>query len=113
MHSPSWASPWRRLPALAVIGLSLSTAFTGWLIAGFSGLTYMLLFAVLCVPGLPLGFALFGRDHVAGWLAGLLFGYAVTSFAWWVVIFFGQPSTFGFASSWGLSVFALWAITRP
>ena len=68
--------------------------------AGAAGLAYLLLFVLVLVPGLPLGFAFFGRRHAAGWIAGALFGYAAMSIAWWAVVFVRIPSTAAFALAW-------------
>jgi hypothetical protein len=74
-----------------------------WLIAGISGLFYALLLALATVPGLPIGFALFGRKHAGGWIAGILFGYATTSLIWWAVVFTHAPSTTAFVGTWTLA----------
>jgi hypothetical protein len=68
--------------------------------AGPPGLAYLLLFALVVATGLPLGFALFGRGHAAGWIAGALFGYAAMSLAWWAVVFARIPSTAAFVGAW-------------
>ena len=49
-------------------------------------LLYVLLFAALCAPGLPLGFSLFGRRHAAGWVAGGLIGYAAMAVVLWGLV---------------------------
>lgn len=49
-------------------------------------LLYVLLFGVMCVPGLPIGLALFGRRHVAGWISGCLLGYAVIAVVLWALV---------------------------
>ncbi len=59
--------------------LILSSAWVVLAVGGPSGIVYALLFALATIPGLPLGFALFGRRHAAGWIAGTLFGYALTA----------------------------------
>ena len=43
------------------------------------------------VPGLPVGFALFGRRQAAGWIAGGLIGYVLTAVALWIAIAAGVP----------------------
>ena len=60
---------------------------------------------------MPLGFTLFGHDHAAGWIAGMLLGYSAISFAWWAVVFTGHPSSFAFAASWAVTGLVLWACT--
>ena len=63
-----------------------------------------LLFALATIPGLPLGFALFGRRHVGGWVAGLVLGYALTALAWWAVGFFQFVSTPAFIGVWAIAL---------
>jgi hypothetical protein len=99
--------------ALALIVLAVSTIGALWMIDGFPGLVYFLLFAILSAGGLPLGFALFGRRHAAGWIAGFLLGYSTISFAWWLVVATGHPSLLAFLVSWALGGLLLWATTRP
>jgi hypothetical protein len=103
----------RNIFIAALIALLFATAAAVWVIDGVSGITYTFLFVVICIPGLPLGFALFGRGHAAGWLAGMLFGYAAISFAWWVVVFSGHSSTWAFVVSWAMAGLAMWTIMRP
>ena len=68
---------------------------------------YALVYALACVPGLPLGFALFGRGHAAGWIAGAVMGYALTALALWAPIFLGVPSLLTFMGAWiGVTVVA-------
>src|SRR5262249_46334347 len=97
----------------AVIALAVSSALTMWAIGGRSGIVYTLLFAIIAAPGLPLGFALFGRHHAAGWIAGLLFGYSTMCFVWWAGVFSGLPSLFIFGASWCATALVLSAITWP
>src|SRR5262249_53137208 len=99
--------------ALALIVLALSTIGALWVIDGFSGLVYFLLFVLISACGLPLGFALFGRRHAAGWIAGFLLGYSTISFAWWLVVATGHSSLVAFSVSWALAGFLLWMTTRP
>ena len=53
---------------------------------------YLLLFASFCLPGLPLGFALFGRRHAAGWISGALIGYATMGVVLWGLVQVGGAS---------------------
>ena len=69
---------------------------------------YAVLYAAAALPGLPLGWRLFGRQHPAGWIAGALMGYALTAFAIWAVIRAGIPSAIGFAVAWGLLCRVTW-----
>src|SRR4051794_9299511 len=78
----------------AVFGLAVT------LLAWPPGLRYAAIYAVALCPGLPLGFALFGWRHPAGWVAGALLGYFVTSLAIWVAIASGHPSALAFTAGW-------------
>jgi len=70
------------------------------------------LLALTAVPGLPLGFALFGKRHVVSLLIGTTLGYAITSLAWWAVVFFGHASTWAFVDAWVVAALVSWAIAR-
>ena len=50
-----------------------------WISTGAAGVLYLPLYALATLPGLPLGFALFGRRHAAGWIGGALLGYGLTA----------------------------------
>ena len=82
------------------------------MIAGAAGLGYALLFLLFGLPGLPLGFALFGRRHPASWIAGIAFGYALTTLAWWLVIFVGIPATWTFVGAWAALNVVTWTAGR-
>lgn len=99
------------LPLVALVVL-LSVFGTFWVLAGWTGLAYLGLFLLLGVPGLPLGFALFGRRHPAGWLAGLTLGYALTSLVWWTVVFQGYATTPAFVTAWAAAAVAARLGTR-
>ena len=66
-------------------------------------LVYGVLFVLAAAAGLPLGFAVFGRRHAAGWIAGALFGYAVTAVAVWVPIRLGLASPLAFMIAWAIA----------
>ena len=101
-----------RARALGVV-LILSSAWVVWSAGGVGGAAYVPLFALATVPGLPLGFALFGRRHAAGWIAGALLGYTLTSAACWAVLFLGLASTPAFVLGWGVVGAATWlGVTR-
>lgn len=71
----------------------------GWLVAllaGAHGFLYVALLLLACLPGLPVGFVLFGRHHAAGWIAGMVLGYAITALACWAVVYARVPSTAAF-----------------
>ncbi len=96
--------------ALAAFALCLAAA--AWMLAnGPAGWLYLLLYAAAVAPGLPLGFALFGRDHAGGWIAGVLAGYALISFAVWAAIALRVPSALAFAFAWIIAGAAVWLVT--
>jgi hypothetical protein len=72
------------------------------LAAGLPGVAYALAYALALIPGLPLGIALFGRNHPAAWVCGALLGYGLTQLALWAVITAGAASGAGFLAGWGL-----------
>jgi hypothetical protein len=69
---------------------------------------YCLFYAAAAAAGLPIGWRLFGRGNPAGWVAGALIGYALTSIALWVPIAAGVPSGPAFAASWAVVCAAAW-----
>jgi hypothetical protein len=73
-------------------------------------LLYFGIYLLALVPGLPLGFALFGRRHAAGWIAGALFGYVLTAFAIWAVVFARMPSALVFVAAWIAITILAWAV---
>lgn len=105
----------RRSIALAIFCLALLAS--AWLIGGAGALIYLLIYLLALVPGLPIGFALFGRDHAGGWIAAGVVGYALTAFAMWAPIAAHVPSWLMFITSWalvsGLSWFGCRRIRTP
>lgn len=95
-----------------VAALALSVVATFWVLAGTSGLAYLALFLLVCIPGAPLGCALFGRRHLAAWIAALPLGYVLTTLAWWAVIFAGHANTAAFVAAWLAVTLAAWLGTR-
>ena len=71
-------------------------------------LLYAALFVLTLAPGLPLGWALFGRRHAAGWICGATIGYALTSLALWVPVRVGTPRASFFIASWLAMVVVSW-----
>jgi len=78
------------------------------LIGGLGGAAYAVVVVLSAVPGLPLGFLLFGRRHVAGWLAGFPFGYAVTALSIWLAIVVGASALPAMLAVWALVTATLW-----
>src|SRR5262245_15403872 len=81
-------------------------------VASLAFLLYMFVFAIAALPGLPLGWLLFGRRHPAGWVAGTLVGYALSAFAVWIPIGAGVPSVPAFAVFWLALSAATWFFAR-
>ena len=77
-----------------------------------AALLYALVFVCALLPGLPLGFALFGRRQAAGWIAGALFGYMLTALGIWAAVFIGVPSPLAFVVAWIAAIVFAW-IVRP
>ena len=88
---------------IAALGVTFAVCLAAvlWISSGAAGLLYLPLYALAVLPGLPLGFALFGRRHGAGWIAGALLGYGLTQLTLWAVIVSGYAS--------GLLAVAAWA----
>ncbi|HEU4934954.1 MAG TPA: hypothetical protein VFT39_00775 [Vicinamibacterales bacterium] len=103
--------------SLALTVFSIALLGFAWMIGGAGAWMYLLIYLLALAPGLPLGFALFGRHHAAGWIAAAIIGYALTAFAIWMPIAARKPSVVTFAASWvlvsALSFFACRRMTKP
>jgi len=76
----------RAVPTLAAVLVAAILALA-WVIAGgLSGWLYVAAFVLVAGAGLPVGFALFGRRHAAGWIAGAVLGYGLTAFVWGLAV---------------------------
>lgn len=96
---------------IAALLLAAVVGALAWRWAGPGGLLYLLIYTATALPGLPLGFALFGRRHAAGWIAGTLCGYALTSLALWLPVEFGRADGTWASLAWGsLSAVTWWAL---
>ena len=96
-------------PLALAIALSLAvTALVFWC-GGPAGLAYLALYLLALVPGLPIGWRLFGKAQPAGWVAGALIGYGLTALALWVPLRFGAPMTPAFVFAWLVVLLAAWA----
>ncbi len=73
---------------------------------------YGLIFALALVPGLPLGFALFGRRHAVGWIGGAVLGYALTALSVWFPVRLGTPRVGGFVAAWAVVTACSWLAAR-
>jgi hypothetical protein len=97
------------IAGIALAGALLAVA---GLLGGARGVAYLIIIPVLCLPGLPLGFALFGARHPAGWLSGILLGYATTTLVWWSALFLGWPSQAALGAMWFAALLASLAAGR-
>jgi hypothetical protein len=85
----------------AAIALAVSVLGLAWILGhGAAGLGYVALFALLLLPGLPLGFYLFGARHAAGWIAGGLIGYALSAVVLWVPADLGLTAQVWLPGAW-------------
>lgn len=82
------------------------------LAAGASGLLYFMVYALATLPGLPIGFAVFGRRHGGGWILGAILGYFLTTIALWVAIAWRLPSAPTFIAAWLLVLALAWVVGR-
>jgi hypothetical protein len=99
----------RLVNALSVtLGISFLALVT-WC-GGARGLVYAALYGVALVPGLPIGWRLFGRRHPAGWVSGAIVGYGLTSLALWLPIRLGYPASWAFVIAWAAVTIAAWGI---
>lgn len=93
---------------LAASILALTWVFSG----GPAGWLYLIVHALAVAPGLPVGLALFGRRHAAGWIGGALLGYGLTQLALWAAIVSGDASAAAFVVVWLLLCGLMWAVGR-
>ena len=103
--------------ALALAVFCIALLGSAWMIGGAGAWIYLLIYLAALVPGVPLGVALFGRNHAGAWIAAAVIGYALTAFAIWIPIAARMPSAITFATSWAivtaLSWFACRRVTTP
>jgi hypothetical protein len=93
--------------------LTGSILVLAWMFGGgLSGWLYGVIYLLAVLPGLPLGFALFGRRHAAAWIGGALLGYGLTQLAIWAVIAAGLASPTAFVVAWLIVTAASWAAAR-
>ena len=77
-----------------------------------SAVAYALVYLLAVVPGLPLGFAVFGRRHAAGWILGAGLGYVATAMALWAAVDAGVPRGPVFVLAWAAATGCAWLATR-
>ncbi len=106
-----WAAP---TAGAALAGIVAGLAW--YLGDGLAGLLYAMTYLLALVPGLPVGFALFGRKQATGWVAGGLVGYVLTAVALWIAIAAGVPRVPAMLASWAAVSAAAWVpylLLRP
>ncbi len=93
--------------------LAASVLVLSWIFAGGpAGWAYLVIYGLALVPGLPVGWSLFGRRQPAGWISGALMGYGLTQIALWAAIASGAASPSGFAVAWVLVALVSGAVAR-
>jgi hypothetical protein len=89
-----------RSPAALWLSLSALVLTSVWAVGqGPGALLFPVVYAALVLPGVPLGFALFGRQHPAGWIAGAILGYALAVLGIWAAAAIGMPGRGAFAGT--------------
>ena len=68
-----------RLWPIAALALGVAVSGLSWHWGEVPGLQYLAVYLLSLIPGLPLGFAVFGSRHAVGWVAGALLGYGLTA----------------------------------
>lgn len=96
----------------SVLVVAICTGIVAVIIAGPWALAYIALYILATVPGWPLGRALFGRQHPAGWIAGALIGYGLTCLALWGVLALHVASLVIFSLAWAGTTAISWALVR-
>ena len=95
----------------SVLALAATLVMALYAVGGWSGLLYLIVFIIAVQPGLPLGFALFGREQPAGWLAGIALGYALAVITLWAAIRLRATSGVEFLVAIGAATLMSWAAT--
>jgi hypothetical protein len=85
---------------IAATLLGASVVAVAVALAGGWGPVYIAVYLLATLPGWPLGKALFGHRHAAGWIVGVVVGYALTSLALAASIRMGFQSGVALASAW-------------
>jgi hypothetical protein len=96
-----------RSPATLWLALGALVLTSVWAVGqGPGALLFPLVYAALVLPGVPLGFALFGRRHPAGWIAGAILGYALAVLGIWAAAAIGMAGGRGFTGTIALITIA-------
>lgn len=97
-----------------LIGISIIVlAGLACLLAGPAALAYLAFYLAALLPGLPIGFTLFGRRHGAGWVFGLLIGYALTALTVGLPVQLGLQWRWAPVLAWLLLLTVAWVLPRP
>jgi hypothetical protein len=96
---------------VTVIALAAALALSLFAVGGWSGPPYLIVLIIAVQPGLPLGFALFGRRQPAGWLAGIAIGYALAVVTLWAAIRLRATSGIELLVAIGAATLFSWAAT--
>ena len=92
---------------LALFLVSVAASF--WVLGdGGAGWLYVLIYIAAVLPGMRVGFALFGRSHVGGWIAGALIGYTLANLAAWGAIEVHHATATGFVIAVALVALLTW-----
>ncbi|TAK16982.1 MAG: hypothetical protein EPO35_04275 [Acidobacteria bacterium] len=92
----------------------LLVAASLWILGdGSSGWLYAFVYLGAVAPGFRIGFALFGRRHAAGWIAGALFGYTLANLALWAAIAAHRATWAWFVAAVALIGLLVWILLRP
>jgi hypothetical protein len=98
--------------AAAGFALSFMCVAALWAAGGGTAVAYAIFCAVVVIPGIPLGIALFGRRHPAAWISGALIGYGLAQILVWLVIESRFQSVWVFAVLWLVLFGVSWALLR-
>jgi hypothetical protein len=79
--------------------------------AGVAGLAYLLVWALVSAPGVPLAFRLCGR-HGFAVTAGLCVGYTTSCLVVWLLVMAGWTSPLAFVTAWAIESGLLLAAAR-
>lgn len=72
------------------------------------GMLYAVLYLLACMPGLAVGWRVFGRHQPLAWIAGAIAGYALSALAFWIPAWLGAAHPVTFAVAWALLVRVVW-----
>lgn len=99
------------MPILLAATVAFSTlAF--WF-EGVAAIVYLALYVLAFLPGLPIGWRIFGRDQPLGWIAGALCGYALSAIAFWIPAWLSAPHLASFGFAWLAMTVTVWTLCAP